>query len=334
MIKHGNISVFVPHIGCPHRCSFCDQNAITGTITAPTAEDVKNAVFEAVSKEGYNPEVTELAFFGGSFTAIKKEYMLELLSAGYEFVKREDIAGIRVSTRPDAINEEILDTLKAYGVTAIELGCQSLDDNVLRLNHRGHTAKQVEIASKLIKEKGFSLGLQMMTGLYGDTNETALDTAKKIISFGADTVRIYPTIVLSGTYLHRLVSEGKYTPQSVEEAVDLVSKLLELFENSKTKVIRVGLHSLEIDRFIAGPWHSAFGELCKSRVLLNRVLKMIEQQNIKKGELIIEVPKQMVSIMVGQKKANIEILKKMGYNCKIIECDIKDILLRSKDSAN
>ena len=325
MIKHGNISVFVPHIGCPHRCSFCDQNAITGSVAVPTAEDVKSAVYEALGKECYNPKVTELAFFGGSFTAIKNEYMLELLGAGYEFVKNGDISGIRVSTRPDAITEEILNTLKEYGVTAIELGCQSLDDNVLRLNHRGHTAKDVEIASKLIKEKGFSLGLQMMTGLYGDTDETALATAKKIISYKADTVRIYPTIVLSGTYLHRLVNEGEYFPQSVEQAVELVAKLLEVFENSKTKVIRVGLHSVETDRFVAGPWHSAFGELCKSRVLLNKVLKMLKDQSVKKGDLVIEVPKHMVSIMIGQKKANIEFLEKLGYNCKIVQSDINDV---------
>lgn len=328
MIKHGNISVFVPHIGCPHRCSFCDQNAITGSVAVPTAEDVKSAVYEALGKECYNPKVTELAFFGGSFTAIKNEYMLELLGAGYEFVKNGDISGIRVSTRPDAITEEILNTLKEYGVTAIELGCQSLDDNVLRLNHRGHTAKDVEIASKLIKEKGFSLGLQMMTGLYGDTDETALATAKKIISYKADTVRIYPTIVLSGTYLHRLVNEGEYFPQSVEQAVELVAKLLEVFENSKTKVIRVGLHSVETDRFVAGPWHSAFGELCKSKVLLNKVLKMLKDQSVKKGDLVIEVPKHMVSIMIGQKKANIEFLEKLGYNCKIVQSDINDVRLK------
>lgn len=325
MIKHGNISVFVPHIGCPHRCSFCDQNAITGKVAVPTAEDVKAAVNEAKSHQDYNPKVTELAFFGGSFTAIEKGYMLELLTAGYEFVKSGDILGIRVSTRPDAIDEEILSLLKGYGVTAIELGCQSLSDEVLRLNHRGHTAAQVQTASRLIKQNGFSLGLQMMTGLYGDSDEIALETAEKIISYGADTVRIYPTIVLSGTYLHKLLKEGKYRPQTVDEAVELTAKLLEMFENSNTKVIRVGLHSIESDRFVAGPWHSAFGELCKSRVLLNKVLKMIKKQNIKKGDLVIEVPKNMVSIVVGQKKANIEILKKMGYNCKIIQSDIEDI---------
>lgn len=334
MSIHGNISVFVPHIGCPHRCSFCDQNAITGSVTAPNKNDVITAVETAIKHADYNSATTELAFFGGSFTAIEKDYMLSLLDAGYNYVKKGVVSGIRVSTRPDAIDQEILDILKAHGVTAIELGCQSLSDEVLKLNHRGHTAEQVEKASALIKQNGFSLGLQMMTGLYGDTNELSLYTAEKIISYKADTVRIYPTIVLSGTYLHKLFEKGLYKPQTVEQAITLTAELLRIFEKSNTRVIRVGLHTIESDRYIAGPWHPAFGELCKSKVLLNKALEILAKNDLKKGDIEIIVPNGMVSAMIGQRKTNIEFLRKMGYNCKVIESNIKDIILRSKDSAN
>ena len=318
-MRHGNISVFVPHIGCPHRCSFCNQNTITGENISPTKDDVQKAVQTALSHSGYNPKNTELAFFGGSFTAIPKDYMLELLEAGYSQVKKGNISGIRISTRPDAITPENLSILKSYGVTAIELGCQSLDDEVLKLNHRGHTAEDVKKASALIKKQGFSLGLQMMTGLLGDTDEKAFCTAKKIIDFGADTVRIYPTLLLKGTYLYSLYKKKEYAPQSLEQAVSLVAELLMLFEDTDVRVIRVGLHSVEAPGFVEGPWHPAFGELCKSRVLLKKVLKIIEDKKIPKGNIKICLPKSELSAMVGQKRSNIAALKDMGYCAKITE---------------
>lgn len=324
-MRHGNISVFVPHIGCPHRCSFCNQNAITGMDNAPTAQDVINAVNTAKSGAYYNPNLTELAFFGGSFTAIDKEYMMDLLNAGYYCVKAGDISGIRISTRPDAINTKILDILKSKGVTAIELGCQSLNDDVLKLNHRGHTVQDVINAAKLIKQYGFSLGLQMMTGLLGDTDEYALYTAQKIIELGANTVRIYPTILLKGTYLYSLYKKGEYAPQTLDAAVDLTAKLLIMFEKAGVKVIRTGLHTLDEERFVAGPWHPAFGELCKSRVLLTRVLEIIKTNKLPKGDITISVPIGMASAMIGQKRMNVDFLSKIGYNCKIIEKQIFDI---------
>ena len=318
-MSHGNISVFVPHIGCPNQCSFCNQKTITGETKAPTKSDVIKAVETAFSYPNYDPKNTELAFFGGSFTAIDREYMCELLSVGYEFVKSGAISGIRISTRPDAITPEILHILKSNGVTAIELGCQSLDDEVLRLNHRGHTEEQVKNASALIKQYGFSLGLQMMTGLLGDTDELALKTAKKIIELGADTVRIYPTLLLKGTYLYSLYEKGEYKPQTLEQAAELVSELLMLFEKSAVKVIRVGLHTVETEGFVTGPWHPAFGELAKSRVMLKRVLKQIKEKSIPKGDIVISVPKGQLSAMIGQKRSNITALENLGYTPKVIE---------------
>ena len=325
-MRHGNISVFVPHIGCPNQCSFCNQNTITGEKVSPTSKDVEMAVKAAASHPSYSPENTELAFFGGSFTAIEKNYMCELLKVGYTFVKNGTVSGIRISTRPDAITPEILTLLKEKGVTAIELGCQSLDDEVLRLNHRGHTASDVEKASRLIKQYGFSLGLQMMTGLYGDTDEKALLTAKKIIEMSADTVRIYPTLLLKDTYLYSLYQKGEYAPQTVEQAVELVAELLTLFEQANIRVFRVGLHTVEVDGFVAGPWHPAFGELCKSRVLLKKALKLIKDKSIPRGSIEITVPKAQISAMVGQKRGNIEALEKLGYKAKITQGEELSVL--------
>ena len=161
--KHSNISIFVPHIGCPNKCSFCDQRYITGVSNAPHPEDVEQAVITAVKSKKFNPKTTEIAFFGGSFTAINRNYMISLLEVASSFVKIGLVSGIRISTRPDNIDEEILMLLKSYNVTAIELGAQSLNDRVLKLNNRGHSAQDVVKASTLIKKHGFELGLQIMT---------------------------------------------------------------------------------------------------------------------------------------------------------------------------
>ncbi len=327
MSGHGNISIFVPHIGCKNRCSFCNQNVVTGEIRVPTAEDVNDAVREAVSHPNYKAENTEIAFFGGSFTKIDKSLMLELLSAAYPFVSKKMVSGIRISTRPDGIDEEILAILKSFGVTAIELGCQSMDDEVLRLNFRGHTEDDVFKAANLIKKWGFSLGLQMMTGLYGDTDNKALETLEKIVSIEPDTLRIYPTIVLKNTYLEKLYKEGSYLPQTVESAAKLVSKLLLRLEKTDIKVIRVGLHSVDKEGFVAGPWHPAFGEISESFVLREKLFKILKERQIPKGEIKVFVPKGSLSKMIGQKKSNIEFFGEIGYNCKVYEHSLNDILV-------
>ncbi len=178
-MKKGNISVFIPHVGCPHKCSFCNQNEITGCNDIPGEDDVKRAIETSVAKSGRG--VCELAFFGGSFTAVDRDYMVSLLKAAEPFVKNGDIIGIRCSTRPDAISGEILEILKRYGVTSIELGAQSMNDEVLQLNLRGHTSDDVRQASALIKKYDFELGLQKMTDLYGSTSETDIETGKALI---------------------------------------------------------------------------------------------------------------------------------------------------------
>lgn len=311
--KHSNISIFVPHIGCPNKCSFCNQRHITGVSLAPHAEDVISAVNDAKKSKNYNPKTTQIAFFGGSFTAINRNYMMSLLTVAASFVKNGDVSGIRISTRPDAIDEEILALLKENYVTAIELGAQSLNDRVLKMNNRGHKCADVENASRLIKEAGFELGLQIMTGLYTDNDEKAIKTAEKVIEIAPDTVRIYPTIVLKDTTLAALYLDGIYKPQKLDEAIILASKLYTMFSNAGIKVIRLGLHSIEAEAYLAGPWHPAFSELCMSNIMLGKALSLLSE----KGNYIIYVGKSDVSKMIGQKRSNILHLETLGYFCKV-----------------
>ncbi len=315
-MKHANISLFVPHLGCPHQCSFCNQKTISGATEPLKPEEVTKTLKQAVS-DGVNAENTEIAFFGGSFTAIEKEYMLSLLNATKPFIENGDFCGIRVSTRPDAVNDEILHILKTFGVTAIELGAQSTDENVLLLNNRGHSKADIINASQLIKSHGFSLGLQMMTGLYGSNDDKDYKTAEDIVLLKPDTVRIYPTITLEGTYLAELYKSGKYTPPSLENTISLCAKLLKLFYDNNIKVIRLGLHSggNVAEGFVAGPYHPAFGELCEGEIYLNEAINKLK--NMPKGDITVYVNPSEISKMTGQKKKNKAYLESLGYNISI-----------------
>ena len=319
-MKHINVALFVPDEGCPHRCSFCNQKTISGKTKKLTVEDIDEAV-KIASADGDGKG--EIAFFGGSFTAIEKSYMVSLLERAKLYIDEGLFEGIRISTRPDCINEEILILLKKYGVTSIELGCQSMNDEVLLLNGRGHTSDDVVKASELIKEYGFEFGVQMMTGLYGDSDETAIKTAEKLIALSPDTVRIYPTVVLEGTRLSELYKAGEYKPQTVEEASELCARLIPMFEEKNIKIIRLGLHSggnVE-EGFVAGAYHPAFKEICESKIYFQNILKEIRRENIPKGDITLTVNKKCVSALVGQKRSNIEKLKTMGYTCRIEQND-------------
>lgn len=316
-MKHVNVALFVPHEGCPHMCSFCNQKTISGSSKKLTAQDIESAVSIAVQGE-YDRENSEIAFFGGSFTAISRDYMTELLECAYSYVRDGLFKGIRCSTRPDAIDEGVLSVLKKYGVTAIELGAQSMSDKVLLMNERGHTAKDTVKASEMIKANGFELGLQMMTGLYGDDDETSVETAEKIIALKPETVRIYPTVVLENTRLAGIYREGLYTPQPLENAVGLCSRLLEMFHDADIKVIRLGLHSggNTEEGYIAGAYHPAFRELCESRIYFNKVKSIINKEHIK-GNIIINVCPCEISKMTGQKKSNIKSLSELGVFARV-----------------
>ncbi len=314
----GNVAVFIPHEGCPNQCSFCNQNAITGRALPPTVAQVEKICIEVMNsgKRG-----CELAFFGGSFTAINPEYMYSLLDLAERYVKLGVFSGIRFSTRPDCIDSQLMINLRPYTITAIELGCQSMDSQVLSLNKRGHSSDDVIKAATLIKSEGIDLGVQMMTGLYGDSHEKAVLTAKSLIALEPKTARIYPTVVLPNTYLAQLVQEGSYNPPSAMQSVPLVAELIELFEGSAIDVIRVGLHAekqLEED-MIAGAYHPAFRELCDNYIMLGRVKRLIKDLHIPLGEIIIQVPKGKLSKMIGQQRKNILELEELGYKAKIKE---------------
>ncbi len=316
-MKHINVALFVPHEGCPHACSFCNQKTISGKTRPLTLPDIDEAVKTALSTADCNKG--EIAFFGGSFTAIDREYMLSLLGKAKQYIDEGMFAGIRISTRPDCIDREILDILKAHGVTAIELGCQSMDDGVLRLNKRGHTGEDVTKAAELIKSYKIEFGVQMMTGLFGDTEEKCLETAEKLIALRPDTARIYPTVVLEGTELERLYRQGIYTPQTVEDAATLCAELLLMFRRNNIRVIRLGLHSggnVE-EGYVAGAYHPAFREICESKIYLKKVIEAIDSSSVQKGEIEITVGKRYVSMLTGQKKSNINYLRDRGYICKI-----------------
>ena len=262
-MKHKNIAIFVPHAGCPYCCAFCDQRTITAQTELPRAEDVRRICQQAFSEIADLSE-TEIAFFGGSFTAIPRAYMTELLEAAQPFAER--CRGIRISTRPDCISGEILTLLKAYHVTAIELGAQSLDDAVLLANDRGHTAEDVYKASDLIQKNGFELGLQIMPGLYGASQDSDFRTRNAICEIRPDTVRIYPVVILKGTKLGDLYESGVYQPRPFADMVEETAQTMRLFAEEGIRVIKVGLHASEFvqERLLGGYYHPAFRELCES----------------------------------------------------------------------
>ncbi|MBE6773208.1 MAG: radical SAM protein [Ruminococcaceae bacterium] len=318
-MKHINVALFVPDAGCPHRCSFCNQKTISGSVNALRPDEIDSSVKTALSSADCNEG--EIAFFGGSFTAIDREYMISLLARAYAYVNKGLFKGIRISTRPDCISQEILVILKKYGVTAIELGCQSMDDDVLLLNSRGHSKSDVIRSVEMIKHFGFELGLQMMTGLYGDTEEKTIATAESIISLKPDTVRIYPTVVLEGTRLCELYRQGEYRPQTVEEAAQLCKRLLKMFNEANIRVIRLGLHSggNVDDGFVAGAYHPAFREICESKLYFDEVVSQIESEAIPKGKIEITVGNKYVSMLTGQKKSNLHMLNDLGYEVTIVQ---------------
>lgn len=259
----------------------------------------------------------EIAFFGGSFTAIDKDYMISLLDATKPYIHL--FKGIRISTRPDCIDDEVLGILKKYGVTSIELGAQSMSDDVLNANNRGHSCSDVYKACELIKKHGFSLGLQMMTGLYKSTPQLDIDTAKQFVSIKPDTVRIYPTIVMKQTMLEQLYSDGEYIPQSIDDAVLLCAQLLTVFDDNDIAVIRLGLHHSDslVDNMVAGPYHPSFRELCESQIMFDKLYNKLFDKP--QGCYEVLVSPSCVSKLIGNKKANIIKLSDLGYSIKITQ---------------
>ena len=323
-MKHSNISIFVPHIGCPHLCAFCDQRTISGEDKAPKPDDVRR-ICAAALDEIKHPENTEIAFFGGSFTAIRRDYMVALLEVANEFVGEGKFSGIRLSTRPDYIDDEVLSILKHYNVTAIELGAQSLDDEVLLANERGHSVQDVLAASELIKSYDIELGLQMMVGLYKSSYEKELATMRRIIDIHPTTVRIYPVVILGNTKLGGLYKSGEYKTMAFDEVVDLCADMLDEFDNAGIKVIKCGLHASEfVERdMVGGFYHPAFRELCEAISYRKAFEREIANSGITSGHAEFAVPQKALSKALGQKKSNKEYFKNRGI--ELIITPVKEL---------
>lgn len=299
------IPVFVPHLGCPNDCVFCNQRRISGSVAPATAEDVVSAIENALR---LTPPGTrrQLAFYGGSFTAIPVAEQESLLGAAAPYLERGDIASLRLSTRPDAIDGAVLRRMRSYGVETIELGAQSMSERVLALSGRGHTAADVEDAARAVKGAGFRLILQMMTGLPGADDESDVESARRIAALGPDGVRVYPTVIVRDTALCDLWRAGRYKEHTVEDAVRVCARILPVFEQAGIPVIRMGLNPTEDlsgGDAVGGAYHPALGELVKSRIMRDRAEKILS--GAKRGEqAVLRVNPRLMSQLVGQHGAN------------------------------
>ena len=303
------IPVFVPHLGCPHDCVFCNQRRIAGQTEPATAETVHTAIAQAAALPCTGAK-RQLAFYGGSFTAIPPAQQEALLCAAREGIAAGVINSIRLSTRPDAVEETTLRRLTAYGVETVELGAQSMDDEVLHRSGRGHTAADVKRAARLVKAAGLKLVLQMMTGLPGDTEEKSLRTAQELIALRPDGARIYPTVIVRDTALYELWRAGRYREHTVEDAVRVCARLLPLFEAAGIPVIRLGLNpteELSSGAAVGGAYHPALGELVKSRIRLERMRALLA--GVEPGSTVtLRVHPAKLSQTLGQHRENVKTL--------------------------
>ena len=314
MKGHANIPVFIPHLGCGNQCVFCNQRSISG-VTEFDKENVKNIIEDALQTVDKDTEV-EIAFFGGSFTGIDRDLMIYLLEVAESYVRDGRVKSIRCSTRPDYINDEILDILERYSVRVIELGLQSSDEDVLLATKRGHDFNAERNACRLIVERGFTLVGQMMIGLPMSTPEKEIATAEFIISTGALAARIYPTVVFRETELCAMAEVGAYQPLSVDEAVKRTAAVMKMFLDAGVDVIRIGLHSSENlqneKTYYAGPNHPALGELVINEIYYGLIvdeLCKLEKKEI--NDVKISVGKGMLSKAIGQRKKNLRRLKEV-----------------------
>ena len=317
--NHINIPIFIPHQGCPHKCIFCNQWATVSEQLIPDTNFIYEKVSKYLSSKPPTVKTTEIAFFGGSFTGIDKYRQEELLSAAYKFLMEQSVDGLRLSTRPDMIDEDRLTLLKKYDVSTIELGIQSFDDKILKFSNRGYTSEDIYNAIQLIKKFKFDFVIQLMPGLPGDSMKSSIKSAETTAMLKPSAVRIYPAIVLRNTELEKIFKNGKYTPLSIDDAVETCAEMYKIFKKSRIQVIRLGLHPLSrgnLNNIIAGPYHSAFGFMVKSRVKRIETEKRINDA-IKEKDISIDrgvnliFPDNCKEEYIGYNKNNITYLKKI-----------------------
>lgn len=323
-MRHVNIPIFIPHLGCPNQCVFCNQRSISG-VKEFDPESVRDIIDDALETVDATDDV-EIAFFGGSFTGIDKDLMISLLQIAYSYIQLGKVKSVRCSTRPDYVSEEILDILKQYGVKTIELGLQSSSDEVLESTKRGHNFEAERIGCKMVVDHGFNLVGQMMIGLPSSTPESELETAEFIINCGASGARIYPTVVFRETELCSLAERGKYEPLDLDDAIERSAAVLERFIDAGVEVIRIGLQASDNlsdeSCYYAGPNHPSLGEYVIGEVYYNKVLKLLKNINVfDQGEIIINVAKGKLSQAIGQNKRNkIRLLDKCK-NIRFVESE-------------
>lgn len=320
------IPVFIPHSGCPHQCAFCNQSIITSQLDNPLSDGLSASGFldkkridhtieEYLQYKG-NRNRVELAFFGGNFLGLPENKIIELLELIQPYIKENRIDGIRFSTRPDTIDQHILDKIVPYTISAIELGVQSMSDDILKKVRRGHTRKDIIHAMTLLKKNAVKIGVQVMAGLPGDTPENLLESTRMLTQLEPDFARIYPLMVLQGSLVEKWYKKGEYQPLSLDSAVRQVKLMYEIFSQAGVDVIRMGLQASEFmeddTKVIAGPWHPAFGHLVFSSILFDQVCKQIDaQSNLKNtNHMVIKIHPRSESRFRGDKNSNIKKLRK------------------------
>ena len=330
-MKHYVIPIFVPHLGCPNDCVFCNQKSISGQQKMITKEEIKNTIDFYLENIKDKQAKKEVAFFGGSFTGIDVEKQEEFLQIAYEYIKNGKIDSIRISTRPDYINKAILKRLKKYRVKTIELGVQSANDYVLKQSRRNHTFEDVKKASKLIRKYRFNLGHQMMIGLPESTKIDEINTAKELIKLKPQMVRIYPVLVIKNTKLEKDYLDKKYKPLTVVQAIETCKEIVPMFMKKKIEIIRIGLQntdeitdpSIKGSEVVAGPYHPAFRQLVESSLWYDNIVERIKELNVKVKKVQITVNPKDVNNVVGHKRENIDMLKDMYELDLIVKQDEK-----------
>ncbi len=318
------IPIFVTHQGCPHRCVFCNQEMTTDrTRGMPSGTEVEERIVSFLRTVEGRPQRKEVAFYGGTFTALPREDQKALLQWVHPFINRESIDAIRVSTRPDAVDREGLDLLRTFGVETVEVGAQSMVDEILWSCGRGHTHRDVCESVRLVRSMGFEVGIQIMLGLPGEDRDLFLTTVRRVIDLAPDFVRIYPLLVLKGSPLERLYQRGLYTPLSLEEAVRRAKEALEMFDQAQIPVIRVGLQVTPrlgaSGTVLAGPYHPAFRSLVESAIFYGMACRLLEEGgNGNRHKVRFHLAPGDLSNFTGQRKGNLARLKN-AYGLESIE---------------
>jgi len=308
------IPFFIPHAGCPHQCVFCNQKRITGKSAAPDPSSIPATIIQhlASGHDRARRDPVQVAFYGGSFTALSREVQQAYLEQVLPFIASGRIAGVRVSTRPDAISADGLALLQRYHVGTVELGVQSMDDEVLKLSGRGHTASDTVQAVTMLSAHAFSVGLQLMPGLPGDSGEIFCDTVSKVIALKPDVVRLYPALVIRDTPLEQLYRTRGYSPLALDEAVALCRDALAKFRQAGIAVIRIGLQPTEeLGRpgaIVAGPFHPAFRQLVESSLFLETMGSLLPSGTTS-GAVAFAVNPADLSSAIGQKRRNIRAIR-------------------------